>query len=61
MKVVKRFLKWFLLMCGIIGAVGFVFAALTALFSGQFIFAAGSAVATAFCIAMAITSFECMR
>lgn len=61
METIKFFLKWFLLMSGIVGAVGFGLSAVVLFLECQFGFAAGSAIATAFCIATAITSFECME
>lgn len=61
MDAIKFFLKWFLMMVGIIGAAGCGIATISMLlFGGSWIAIIICAICTAFGIALAITCFEFM-
>ena len=60
MSAIKYFLKWFLMMIGILAAAGCGLSSVAALISCNFIAAAICAIVAAAGVSLAITSFECM-
>ena len=60
MDAIKYFLKWFLMMIGILAAVGCGLSAVVALITCNFVVAAICAMVAAAGVSLAITSFEFM-
>ena len=60
MSALKYFLKWFLMMVGILAAAGCGLSSVVALISGNFIAAAICAIIAAAGVSLAITSCEYM-
>ena len=61
MGAIKYYLKWFLMMIGILAAVGCSLSSVVALITCNFIVAAICAIVAAAGVALAITSFEYMN